>query len=420
MGDDLPTNTAVKTKVSCLPVYIVIDTSQSMSPFEEVLNETIETLYGVLIASPRTSELASLSILSYNTEAEVLLQMTDLRSIDALPRLRCGGVTNFAEALRVLRERIEEDVPHLNDAGREVLRPIAFLLTDGHPTDERGYPSDNWRADYAALVDKSYRRHPRVVPFGYGSATADILNEVSTIRGAAFLAKEGSTADALRMIIFPLFGSVVASASGEELKLPTEVPGFVSLSPGAIADPEDAAEYLSFGLTQTSAGAAGSHGASEAATAARGGRFRAGDPAGSESGSKGLQARNPVGCVGDDGGSQAGVPAGAGVPPPRRRYLKGQCPESVPVGKPFSLLVSIVLAAGPASAELEPFDVPPEGRDVLLVVHAPGLRLLGDQRQTVHVPADGDSRPVMFELRADDAGPAAGVHHGLARRQLPR
>ena len=49
--------------------------------------------------------------------------------------------------------------------------------------------------------------------------------------------------------------------------------------------------------------------------------------------------------------------------------------------------------------------MPPEGRDVLLVVHAPGLRLLGDQRQTVHVPADGDSKPVMFELRADTPGP---------------
>ena len=79
---------------------------------------------------------------------------------------------------------------------------------------------------------------------------------------------------------------------------------------------------------------------------------------------------------------------GGGDPEPRRRYLKGQCPESVPVGKPFSLLASIILEAGPSSAELEPFDVPPEGRDVLLVLHAPGLRLLSEQRQTVHVPAE--------------------------------
>ncbi len=74
------------------------------------------------------------------------------------------------------------------------------------------------------------------------------------------------------------------------------------------------------------------------------------------------------------------------------------------MGKPFSLLASIVLA-GSRNAEQAPFDVPSEGRDVLLVAHAPGLRLLGDQRLTVHVPAEGDSGPVMFELRADAPGP---------------
>lgn len=91
----------------------------------------------------------------------------------------------------------------------------------------------------------------------------------------------------------------------------------------------------------------------------------------------------------------------------RPRYLKGQCPETIPVGKPFSLLASIVLAAGPARAEMKRFDVPPEGRDVLLVAYAPELRLLNDQRQAVHVPADRDSDPVMFELRADAPGPRA-------------
>lgn len=87
------------------------------------------------------------------------------------------------------------------------------------------------------------------------------------------------------------------------------------------------------------------------------------------------------------------------------RYLKGRCPRRVRVGKPFSLLASVVMAAGPSSVELEPLSVPPEGRDVLLVFHAPELRLLSEQRQTVRVPAGADSRPVMFELRADTPGP---------------
>ena len=48
--------------------------------------------------------------------------------------------------------------------------------------------------------------------------------------------------------------------------------------------------------------------------------------------------------------------------------------------------------------------MPAQGADVLLVAHAPGLQLLGDQRLTVRVPADGDSEPVMFELLADEPG----------------
>ena len=75
------------------------------------------------------------------------------------------------------------------------------------------------------------------------------------------------------------------------------------------------------------------------------------------------------------------------------------------MGEPFGLLASVVLVAGPSSAVLKPFDVPREGRDVRLEAYAPpGLRLLGHRLLTVHVPADGDSEPVMFELRADEPG----------------
>lgn len=74
------------------------------------------------------------------------------------------------------------------------------------------------------------------------------------------------------------------------------------------------------------------------------------------------------------------------------------------MGEPFSLIVSISLS-GPDSARLKSFNVPLAGRDVLLVVHAPGLQLLGRRRMNIRVPADKDSEPVMFELRADTPGP---------------
>lgn len=93
------------------------------------------------------------------------------------------------------------------------------------------------------------------------------------------------------------------------------------------------------------------------------------------------------------------------VPPPHR-YLRGQYPDHVRAGEPFSLLASIVVRdLGAGSAALKPFDVGPNGADVLLVLNAPRLSVLGPPRQVVHVPPAGDSEPVMFELLAYSPGP---------------
>jgi hypothetical protein len=94
-----------------------------------------------------------------------------------------------------------------------------------------------------------------------------------------------------------------------------------------------------------------------------------------------------------------------GTQPPIGRYLKGQCPETVRVGEPFSFLASIVLTGSHSAVALKRFDVPATGVEILLVAHAPGMQLVDPQRRVVHVPAAGDSEPVMFELRADAPGP---------------
>lgn len=218
------------TKVKCLPVYIVIDTSYSMSPVEKILNDAIEQLYDELITSPRISDFAQISIISFNTEAEVVLHMTSLQALDALPVLGCGGVTDFGKAIRLLRERIDVDVPALSSAGRAVLRPVAFLLTDGQPTDGDGRLTDTWIPEFKALVNPSYRRHPNVVPFGYGQVTPETVRQFGTIPGAAFIAKSDKTDEALKSVIPALLNTLVASARDNELRIPKEVDGFITVS----------------------------------------------------------------------------------------------------------------------------------------------------------------------------------------------
>lgn len=219
-----------QTKVKCLPTYILIDTSSSMKPSMETVNEMVEHLYDELIMSPRISEFAHIAIIIFNTDARVVLEMTDIQQITALPQLEASGVTNFSRAFQVLRQRIEQDVPRLNAAGREVLRPVIFMLTDGQPTDERGRITQSWRNEYERLTDKGWRRHPNIVPFGFGDATADVLKDLATINGSAFLAKDPGNTEPLRKIFAMLLNTLVASAKENELRLPTEVDGFIRVS----------------------------------------------------------------------------------------------------------------------------------------------------------------------------------------------
>lgn len=223
------------TTVKCLPVYIVIDTSYSMRKFEKLLNDSIEELYDELITRPSVSDFAQISIISFNSDAQLVLRMTDLQALDALPVLACGGITDFGKAIGLLRERIEDDVPALSSAGRAVLRPVAFLLTDGQPTDEDGKPSNAWVPEFKALVDESYRRHPNIVPFGYGAATPDVVRQFGTIPGAAFLAETNSTTEALKNVIPALLNTLVASARDNALRVPKEIDGFIAVS-GEVLD----------------------------------------------------------------------------------------------------------------------------------------------------------------------------------------
>jgi CHAT domain/Protein kinase domain len=99
---------------------------------------------------------------------------------------------------------------------------------------------------------------------------------------------------------------------------------------------------------------------------------------------------------------------GTGDPPVGEapRYLHGQCPPSVRAGEPFSVLASIVRAATAGrTAQLKPFAISQHGTGIRLVLDAPGLVVVGPQRQEVRVRPGQDSEPVMFELRADEPGP---------------
>jgi uncharacterized protein YegL len=203
----------------CLPTYLVIDVSTSMSQHEQTLNQTLKKLHSTLANSPRVSEFAHMSIIAFSTQPWVVIEMTDMEYVPGMPEVACDGMTNYGAAFDLVRERIDIDLPALTAQGKAVLRPIMFVLTDGAPTD------GEWETAFRALVDKGWRRRPHVVTYGFGAAPEAVLGRIAT--KAAFVADGSSGQDeALSTALHSMLNSLVASAQADELLIPAQAAGY--------------------------------------------------------------------------------------------------------------------------------------------------------------------------------------------------
>lgn len=225
------------TRLKCLPTYLVLDTSSSMEPFADLLNECLREVHRVAYQDPDIPDFAHMSIISFNTDPHLVLPMSNIRKVKKLPRLACGGLTSYAKAFDLVRERINEDVPALAGAHRRVQSPALFFMTDGLPTDGMN-PDDQpprpdpriWKAALSRLTDPAWERRPHIISFGFGNADASVLGTIGTLQ--AFIADslhEGREREALKKVFATLLKTLSGSATAGSLQVPTNIPGFVSV-----------------------------------------------------------------------------------------------------------------------------------------------------------------------------------------------
>lgn len=224
-----PSGTA---KLKCLPTYLVLDTSNSMSPHVNLLNDSLRSVHRAAYSSPQISAFAHMSIISFNTDAHLALPMTDIRKVTRLPVVGCSGLTEYAKVFDLIRYRIDLDVEALNQQNRRVLRPAVFFMTDGAPSDgaKPGDPkliADDrvWQAALRRLVDPSWKRRPHIVTFGFGQANERVLGQIANLQ--AFVAADRRNQDeSLRKVFATLVATLAASASAGGLRMPSQVDGF--------------------------------------------------------------------------------------------------------------------------------------------------------------------------------------------------
>lgn len=136
-----------------LPVFFLVDVSESMlgeslSNLEKGIGAVVSTLR----ADPYALEMAFISVIVFAGRAKTLVHLTDLIKFHQ-PPLPVGGGTSLGAALSHLMDEIDRTVVTTTSDRKGDWKPIVFLLTDGHPTDDVARSVERWIRSYQSRVN---------------------------------------------------------------------------------------------------------------------------------------------------------------------------------------------------------------------------------------------------------------------------
>jgi uncharacterized protein YegL len=153
-----------------LPVYLVLDVSGSMSgePIEAVKNG-LQVVVSSLRQNPYALETAHLSVITFGSDANQLIPLTELSAFQ-IPTIAAGGSTAMGAVLKLLAQKIDTEVTKTTAEVKGDWKPQVFLMTDGGPTDD-------WKSGLAELQ----KRRPGLIvacAAGMGADTS-VLRQIT-------------------------------------------------------------------------------------------------------------------------------------------------------------------------------------------------------------------------------------------------
>lgn len=155
-----------------LPVYLVLDTSGSMSgePIEAVKNG-VQVLISTLRQDPYALETAFLSVITFDSSARQLMPLTELAMFQ-MPDIQAAGTTALGEALSLLANKANTEVAKTTADVKGDWKPLVFLMTDGEPT-------DSWQN---GLSEFKKQKFGMVVACAAGQgANTDVLKQITDV-----------------------------------------------------------------------------------------------------------------------------------------------------------------------------------------------------------------------------------------------
>jgi uncharacterized protein YegL len=148
----MPAMSFDSASVRRLPVYLLLDCSGSMAgePIA-ALEMGLKALMGDLHNDPNALDTVWISVITFASTAQVVVPLTDVHEFRP-PELTAGGTTSLGEAMDLLAECITAEVRTTGPTRKGDWKPLAFILTDGEPTDDWERSAENFNLRGLATV----------------------------------------------------------------------------------------------------------------------------------------------------------------------------------------------------------------------------------------------------------------------------
>lgn len=134
------------------PIFLVLDVSESMvgTPLEQI-EQGLTQITSDLLQDPYALETAWISVIAFAGKAMTLTPLTETFNFTP-PTLPVGAGTGLGAALTHLMAEIDRNVTKTTASAKGDFKPLVFLMTDGHPTDDPESTIQRWVANYKDRV----------------------------------------------------------------------------------------------------------------------------------------------------------------------------------------------------------------------------------------------------------------------------